>query len=133
MNKLLTLCLLIVGLINFLPVVGLLGSSHLESTYNIQLLSNDLIILMRHRALLFGLLGGFILYSAFFPQFQTASMIMAGISMIGFVVLALMVGSDNPAIAKVLKVDYVGIFLLFIAVILKYADNKNKSKPMSKG
>jgi len=122
---------LIVGLINFLPVVGLLGSSNLESTYNIQLISNDLIILMRHRALLFGLLGGFILYSAFFTQFQTASIIMAGVSMIGFVVLAHTVGSDNPAIAKVLKIDYVGLFFLFIAVILKFTAHNNEPKSTS--
>ncbi len=127
MTKPITLCLVIVGLINFLPVVGLLGTSKLESTYHIELISNDLVILMQHRALLFGLLGGFILYSAFFPKFQTASMIMAAVSMSGFAVLVHLVGSDNQAITKVLKVDYVGLFFLSIAVVLKYILNNDET------
>ena len=67
MSKGVTLCLIVVGLINFLPLVGVYSAQRLESSYSIVLASNDLIILMRHRALLFGVLGGFILYSAFMP------------------------------------------------------------------
>lgn len=125
MKTLLTLSLIMVGLINFLPVVGLLGSKNLESAYNVNLASNDLLILMQHRALLFGLLGGFVLYSAFVPSYQTPSIIMAGISMLGFAVLVHMVGSENRAILKVLTIDYVGIFFLLMAIILKYVFKSN--------
>lgn len=120
MNKLITTCLIIVGLINFLPIVGLLGAKNLESTYGINIASNDLLILMQHRALLFGLLGGFILCSAFFPAYQTVAMVMAAISMIGFAILVHTIGTDNQAINKVLSIDYVGIFFLSVAVLLKY-------------
>ena len=58
-------CLIVVGLINFMPVMGLFSSSILESSYSISLANNDLVILMRHRTLLFGILGAFILYSSF--------------------------------------------------------------------
>ena len=125
MTKIISLCLVIVGLINFLPVVGLLGASRLESTYNISLVSIDLITLMRHRALLFGLLGGFILYAAFVRKYQTVAMVMAGISMVGFVGLAHIADSNNPAIMKVLIADYVGIFFLSITVFLKYISGRS--------
>ncbi len=120
MTKGITSCLVIVGLINFLPLVGVHSAQRLEDAYKIALTSNDLIILMRHRALLFGVLGGFILYSAFVPSYQTAAMTMAGISMAGFALLVHSVGGSNDSIHQVLTVDYVGLFFLLIAALLKY-------------
>jgi len=123
--KLITVLLLFVGIINLLPIVGLLGSAKLESAYKINIVSSDLLILMQHRALLFGLLGAFIIYSAFVPSYQTAAMIMAGISMIGFAALFHGVGSSNQALVKVLYADYVGLFLLIIAIFLKLGLKNN--------
>jgi len=124
MSKGITLCLIIVGLINFVPVAGVLSAQKLEGAYNVALSSSDLIILMRHRALLFGVLGGFILFSAFVPSYQSAAMIMAGISMVGFAVLVNSVDGFNASINKVLIVDYAGILFLAIAVFLKYGLDK---------
>ena len=123
MHKLITASLVIVGLINFLPVLGLLGVKNLETAYKISLPSGDLILLMQHRALLFGLLGGFILYSAFVPIYQNAAILLAAISMTGFAILVHVVGSSNPAILRILYIDYVGIFFLVIAIALKYGVN----------
>jgi uncharacterized membrane protein len=120
MSKGITICLIIVGLINFIPVAGILSAQRLEGAYGIALSSNDMIILMRHRALLFGVLGGFILFSAFASSYQGAAMIMAGISMVGFAVLVHSVGGFNVSINKVLIVDYVGIVFLVAAAFLKY-------------
>ena len=119
MSKLYILCLVVVGLVNFVPVVGLLSASKLEQAYSVSLASNDLEILMRHRALLFGVLGGFILYSVFFPAFQVAAMVMAGVSMVGFAVLVILVGGYNAAMLKVLIGDLVGIGFLVAAASLK--------------
>jgi hypothetical protein len=119
--QLITFCLIVVGLINFVPVMGLLSAQKLESAYSIELASNDLVILMRHRALLFGVLGGFILYAAFVSSYQGAAMIMAAVSMVGYAALVYLVGGYNGSIFKVLVIDVVGIVFLAIAVILKYA------------
>ena len=75
---------------------------------------------MRHRALLFGILGGFILFAAFNHQYQVAAMLMAGVSMVGFAVLVLTSEQYNAAIHKVLLVDYVGIGFLLAAGIIKF-------------
>jgi hypothetical protein len=119
--QLIAFCLIVVGLINFVPVMGLLSAQKLESAYSIELASNDLVILMRHRALLFGVLGGFILYAAFVSSYQGAAMIMAAVSMVGYAALVYLVGGYNGSIFKVLVIDVVGIVFLAIAVILKYA------------
>ena len=119
MGKVLTLCLVVVGLINFIPVVGVLSAAQLENAYQITLLSADMEVLMRHRALLFGLLGGLVLFSAFKAVYQNVAMVMAGISMVGFALLVLSVEAVNPAVFKVLLVDVVGIFFLTVAIIIK--------------
>jgi hypothetical protein len=87
MGKAITVCLVVVGLINFAPVLGVISVQKLESAYSVALAGNDLAILMRHRALLFGSLGTFILYAAFNPSYQPAAMIMGGASMVGFALL----------------------------------------------
>ncbi len=120
MSKGITFCLIVVGLINFLPLVGVYSTQRLESSYGIALASNDLIILMRHRALLFGVLGGFILYSAFVPMHQAAAMVMAGVSMVGFAILVHSVGGFNESVNRVLIADYVGLLFLATAGFLKY-------------
>jgi hypothetical protein len=43
-----------VGTIHLLPVAGILGRRALEKAYGVGLPSNDLVILMQHRAVLFG-------------------------------------------------------------------------------
>ena len=121
MNKIVVALLIIVGLINFLPVIGVLSATNITQTYSVELTSNDLVILMRHRALLFGIVGGFILYSVIAPQHQVVAMVMAAISMVGYLGLMWSVGGYNSSILKVAVVDMVGIGFLFTAAVLKYA------------
>jgi hypothetical protein len=125
MGKVVTACLVLVGLINLAPFIGVISTQKLESAYSVTLAGNDLAILMRHRALLFGILGSFIIYSAYAPLYQSAAMIMAGVSMIGFTFLVIDVGGYNQAVSKVLFFDILGIILLLLAVALKYLSKSN--------
>jgi len=109
MNKIVIALLVLVGLINFLPVIGVISASKIAQAYSVELVSNDLIILMRHRALLFGIVGGFVLYSIIAPQYQVVAMVMAAISMLGFLGLMWSVGGYNSSILKVAIVDVVGV------------------------
>ena len=125
MGKAITFCLVVVGLINFVPILGVISAQKLESAYSVAITGNDLAILMRHRALMFGILGAFILYAAFNSLYQPAAIIMAGASMVGFAILVLATGGYNEAIGKVFIVDIVGIVFLVAAVILKYVIKVN--------
>lgn len=118
-SKLATALLFVVGLINFLPVAGVFSAANLSQAYAIELVSNDLIILMRHRALLFGIVGGFIFYSLVYPQFQTAAISMAGTSMVGFLLIMSAVGGYNASISKIAVVDIIAIICLVVCVALK--------------
>lgn len=119
MNKAITLLLIVVGLINFLPIVGALSADRIAQAYAIEVSGRDLELLLRHRALLFGILGGFILYAAFRPDLQPAAMVMAGVSMAGFLLLAWPAADLNPALRRVLAVDLVGLLLLSAAAALQ--------------
>jgi len=120
LDTIVSILLIIIGVINFVPVAGVLGGKALESAYNIDLKSAELTLLMQHRALLFGVLGGFILYSVFDPVYQTVAIVMAAVSMTGFAVLVLFAGELNSAIKKVLAMDYLGLVLLAAAILLRY-------------
>jgi hypothetical protein len=119
MNDAIQVLLFIVGVINFLPVMGVISADKLSRAYQIDLPGNDLIILLRHRAILFGVVGGFILYSVFQPMYQDAAMVMAAITMVGYLYIVWAVGGYNKAIFKVAMVDAVGIMCLLLATVLK--------------
>ena len=59
--------LVIAGLINFLPVIGILSAGRIAGAYDVEVEGPDLELLLRHRALLFGLVGGFLLASVVVP------------------------------------------------------------------
>jgi len=93
--------LVLVGIINLLPVIGALGREKLSSLYGVSVHETNLVILMRHRALLFGLIGAFIVYAAFTPLFQPLAIVAGFFSMLSFVILAWMTGGYNEALRRV--------------------------------
>ncbi|MCC6260355.1 MAG: hypothetical protein IT311_05775 [Anaerolineales bacterium] len=52
-----TIMLVVVGVINFLPVFSALGVKQLNKLYALDLSNEGIILLMRHRAILFGIRG----------------------------------------------------------------------------
>lgn len=77
MEKVVTGLLVLVGIIHLLPVSGVLGVERLATLYGVSLGEPNIEILMRHRAILFGLLGLFLLYAAFQPSLQMLAIIAA--------------------------------------------------------
>ena len=120
MNRVFMGCLLMVGLINFVPLLGLFSATGIESTYGVKLADQNLALLMRHRALLFGIVGGFVLLSIWVAQYQKAAMWMSGISMTGFAILVMQTVQINQAISNVLIVDLIGLGFLSIGVLIKW-------------
>lgn len=120
MAKLITGLMLVVAFIHVLPITGLLGVSKLESLYAVSISDNDLEILMRHRAVLFGMLGTFIAYAAFKPRLQPVAFIAAFISIASFFYLAYSVGEFNAAIRKVVIADVVAAICLAGSVLLYF-------------
>jgi len=109
--------LLLAGIVNLLPLAGILGGERLQSLYGMGFDDPSLRILMRHRALLFGLLGGALLAAAFLPAWRLP-MALAGLaSMLSFIALASLEGGGNAAIRRVVVADVMTSLLLALAVL----------------
>jgi hypothetical protein len=110
--------LLLLALIHFLPLAGVLGAVKLSFLYGISIQDPNLEILMRHRAVLFGLLAAFLAYSAFHRHLHGLALIAAASSVVSFLLLALEAGNYNQAMASVVKVDVVASMLVLLATMV---------------
>lgn len=110
--------LIIVGLVNFVPVVGVIGAESLARLYGISGLEGDLLVLMRHRALLFGIVGAFILCAAFKRSLQPAAMLMAAVSMLGYMLLVFLAVEPGAKLNRVAMIDLIACVPLLIAMVL---------------
>lgn len=115
MRVLISAMLVIVAIIHLLPVSGLLGAEKLNALYGTSIGDPDLEILMRHRAVLFGLLGVFILVAAFRPQLQVMALVAGFVSVLSFLWLAWSVGDYNSKIVRVVLADGVAMACLIVA------------------
>ena len=126
MKKFITGALLIAGAINLYPVVGVFSVDQLVKLYGVPLEDGDLIILMRHRAILFGLLGSFIIYSAFRSSLQSLACVAGLVSMLMFIVLAYASGEFGDALNKAIVADVVGSVAL-VAVLVIHRNQKSRN------
>lgn len=102
------------GVVHLLPAVGLLGAQRLASLYGIEVPGDALLVLMRHRALLFGLLGAFMLHAAWTPALQAWALAMGLASTGVFVLLAWNEGWLPAELRVVMWID-VGLFAALLA------------------
>ena len=117
MRYLVSAMLVVVAVIHMLPLSGVLGSERLAALYGLSFNEPNLAILMRHRAVLFGLLGLFLLFAAFRPPFQTIAFMAGFVSVVSFLWLAWSVGDYNAQVARVFMADIVALTCLIIGVV----------------
>lgn|SRR5690606_26626061 len=112
MEKVVTGLLVLVGITHLLPVSGVLGAERLAALYGLSLGEPNIEILMRHRAILFGILGLFMVYAAFQPSLQTLAIIAGLISVVSFIAIAWSVGGYNESVRKVVIADIIATVAL---------------------
>lgn len=108
------LTLVITGLIHLMPLSGALGAEQLARLYGLAVNEPNLEVLMRHRAVMFGLLGLFMIAAAFMPSLQVAALIAGFASVISFLWLAFSIGGYNTQLAKVVIADLVALVCLLV-------------------
>ncbi len=109
--------LLVVAVIHLLPLAGVLGAPRLTALYGIRFDDPNLVILMRHRAVLFGLLGVFLAFAAFRPSLQPMAFVAGGASVLSFLYLAWSVGGHNAQVGRVFTADIVAGACLIVGVL----------------
>jgi len=108
-------------LINLAPLVGALSTARLRALYGLPFEEPNLVILMRHRAILFGVVGGLLLASAFYVSLRPAAYVAGFVSMASFVLISWQVGGYNQNLRRVIVVDLVGIAALAGALVVDCA------------
>ena len=117
-GKFIAAALIIAGVAHLLPLAGVLGAERLSGMYGVPIAGHDIEILMRHRAVLFGLLGLFLAGAAFQPEWRGPAFVAGGASMASFIWLAWTVGGVNDAVRRIVFIDAAVLVVLLAAAVL---------------
>ena len=115
-EKIVTVCLIIVAVIHLLPLAGLAGGERLQALYGVEIADPNLELLMRHRAVLFGLLGIGLLVGAFIPTWHAAALLAGAISVVSFLGLAASIPT-NAEVARVVAADWLALAALLAGAV----------------
>lgn len=110
-----SVCILVVAAIHLLPVIGVSGQERLQALYGARIDDPDLLILMRHRAVLFGLLGAALLIAAFRADLQGAALIAGAVSIVSFLLIALTTEGYSPQIQRAVLIDVIALIVTVIS------------------
>lgn len=125
MEKAIVVCLIFVGVIHLLPVSGLIGAERLSLLYGVSVSEPNLEILMRHRAVLFLLMGLLLIAAAFIPALRVTAIVGGFISVVSFLVIAWSTGDYNDAVRRIVIADIAAAVALCIATVLHIMQRGN--------
>ena len=98
------------------PEQPFLGTARLEALYGLPIEGADLAILMRHRAVLFGLLGAYQLWAVFRPAHRTAAFVAGIVSLVAFLALVYSTPGHNAALARLATIDAVALVFAVVGL-----------------
>jgi hypothetical protein len=108
--------LFLLSLIHLGPLIGVLGVARVEALYGIDIAGRDLELLLRHRAVLFGIVGAVMLGSVWKPAYRTLAFVLAFANFAAFLALSWQVGDISAELGRVGMVDAVGMAIVAIGV-----------------
>lgn len=108
-----TLVLIAVGLLHLLPVAGVLGARQLDRLYGVSTASPSMQLLLRHRAALFGIVGGLLLLAAADHALRPVAFAVGGFSLASYLLLAALTPGYNAHLGRVVVIDQVALGALF--------------------
>ena len=119
------ICLFVAGIINIVPSVLAFIPSKITKSYGIEIPDSNYELLLRHRAVLFGIIGGIMIYAAITKKNYSLAVLIGSVSMISFLVLYMLAnGEINPELYRIMRIDVIGLIILWIGYSLfKWRDN----------
>jgi len=115
MEVIFRISLFIAGIINIIPSILAFVPDKISSSYGIEIHDANYELLLRHRAVLFAIVGGIMIYSAITKKYYSLALIVGIISMLSFVILLFLIKGDiNSELHSVMKIDVIGIMILLI-------------------
>jgi hypothetical protein len=108
-------CYVVPAVIHLLPLYGLLGAEALTRLYGLEFADPSLQVLMRHRAVLFGVVGGLLLAAALRP----VALLAGFASVVSYFALAYGTDGANAHVLRVAAVDWLAFACLAVAAVLR--------------
>ncbi len=118
MNYLIAFLFLAAGLINFAPITGVASSDQLERLYRLSAITPDIELLLRHRVVLFGIIGTIIMAAAFLPVLRLTATIAGIVSMVSFIALVFATKNTNVNLVQIAWIDVIATVLLILGFVL---------------
>lgn len=103
------------GIINLMPLAGIAGAGALQRLYGIAVTDANLLLMLQHRALLLGMVGAALLIAVWRVQWRVAASVVAMLSMVSYVAIAITVGNYNEELQRVMMADGIAIVCVAIA------------------
>ncbi|PKA99618.1 hypothetical protein B0O79_3335 [Flavobacteriaceae bacterium MAR_2009_75] len=110
--------LLTTGGINILPSILAFLPEKISKSYGIEIPNVNFELLLRHRAVLFGIVGGIMIYAAISKKYYATSVTVGLISMFSFIVLYFLMDGVNTALERVMQIDIVAVVFLLIGFLV---------------
>jgi hypothetical protein len=118
MQVVIGLLIAVAAVINLLPVAGVLSSERLQAFYGVAIDDPNLAILLRHRAVLFGIAGALLAVAVFHPPLRSVAAAAGFASMLSFIALVWTDAGANAPLRRIAWVDVVASVALAIALVL---------------
>lgn len=110
--------LVVAGLINTVPALGALSVGKAYAAYGISPGGPDVAVLLRHRAVLFAIIGIGLVVAAFRPNLRAVAIGANALSFAGFLAAVSAEHPVNAELARVAIVDIVGLAVLAGGTVL---------------
>ena len=105
------------GVVNLLPATLLFLPRNMAKSYGIAVPDGNYELLLRHRAVLFGIVGGLMLYSTLTRKYYAVSTVIGLVSMVSFVALYYLIDKPiNAELKRVMMIDSLAIVVLLVGL-----------------
>jgi hypothetical protein len=109
--------LVIIGVITTSPVITALNPNGITSLYDVVFEDDAVLLLVRHRQVMLGVLGAALVYGAFLYHLRMM-VIAAAVSKLAFIGLCMTTPELTQGIQRIIYFDAMSIVLLLIAAII---------------
>ncbi|WP_280265735.1 hypothetical protein [Nocardia wallacei] len=120
--------LVLAGLINTVPVPGVLSARKAYAAYGISPSGPDVAVLLRHRGVLFAIVGIALVVGAFRPRLRAVAAGANAVSFAGFLALVLAERPVNAALERVAMADAVGLTALVGGLVMVHKGQREVVK-----
>jgi hypothetical protein len=115
MGKAICGLLVVAGLLHLVPALGLFGGNALSLLYGAAFQQINQQIVMGHQAVLNALVGALLLYAAWQPRARPLALIVGSISLLSFLVFALLLRHYNPPVDRLVLGALAALSCLLLA------------------